>query len=112
VKGSSHGAIYSLWKSDAKYDDMVANSTNYTRWLQIKRMYKINLNETATKRGQPGYYPAYKCDFIYKTIIKNTIFFTTEADLDLCGDETSHGPMESMENPTLGLSHVSLANLG
>jgi hypothetical protein len=36
VKGSSHGAIYRLWQSGAKYDDMVAKSMSYTRWLQIK----------------------------------------------------------------------------
>jgi hypothetical protein len=32
VKGSSHGAIYRLWQSGAKYD-MVAKSMNYTRWI-------------------------------------------------------------------------------
>jgi hypothetical protein len=49
--------------------------------------------ESQSKRGQPGYDPAYKFDFIYKTIINNTNFFTKEADLDLCGDKTSlaHG---------------------
>jgi hypothetical protein len=48
VKGTSHGTIYRLWQSGAKYDDMVANSMNYTRWLQIKLTCKLNLNATAT----------------------------------------------------------------
>jgi hypothetical protein len=93
VKGSSHGAIYRLWQSGAKYDYMVAKSMNYTRWLQIKRMYKLNLNATAMKSGQPGYNPVYKYDYIYKTIMNHTNLFTKEVDLDLCGDETSwdHG---------------------
>jgi hypothetical protein len=63
------------------------------------------------KHGQPGYDPAYKYDFIYKTIINNTNLFTKEADLDLCGDHISwaHG---GYGESNLGLSFVSLANLG
>jgi hypothetical protein len=85
--------MYMLWQDGAKYDGMVVNSMSYTRWLQIKHTYKLNLNVTSTKRGEPGYDPGYKYDYIYKTIINSTIFFTKEADLDLCGDETSwaHG---------------------
>jgi hypothetical protein len=93
VKGSSHGAMYRLWQNGANYDDMIANSLNYTRWMHIKWTYKLNLNATVTKRGEPGYDSAYKYDYIYKTIINNANLFTKEADLDLCGDETSwaHG---------------------
>jgi hypothetical protein len=54
VKGRRHGAIYRLWQSGANYDEMVAKSMNYTRWLQIRRTYKLNFNATATKNGQPG----------------------------------------------------------
>jgi hypothetical protein len=54
VKGSSYGAIYRLWKNGSKSDDMVEKSMNYTRWLQIKETYKLNLNAPATKCGQLG----------------------------------------------------------
>jgi hypothetical protein len=54
VKGSRHGAMYRLWQAGVKYDDMVEKSMNYTRWLQIKRTYKLNLNATSTTRGEPG----------------------------------------------------------
>jgi hypothetical protein len=48
VKGSSHGAIYRCWQPGAKYNDMIAKSMNYIRWLQIKKTYKLNLNATST----------------------------------------------------------------
>jgi ABC-type molybdate transport system substrate-binding protein len=51
VKGSSHGAMYRILQAGAKYDDMVSKSINYTRWLQIKRTYKLNLNATLMKYG-------------------------------------------------------------
>jgi hypothetical protein len=88
VKGSNRGVVYRLLQSGAKYDDMVAKSMNYTRWLQINRTYTPNPNATSPKHGEPGYDPAYKYDYIYNTIINNTNLFTKEAYLDLCGDET------------------------
>jgi hypothetical protein len=77
----------------ARYDDMVSKSMNYTRLLQINRTYKLNLNATLQTCGKPGYDPACKYDYMYKTIINNTNLFTKEVDMDLCGDETSwaHG---------------------
>jgi hypothetical protein len=66
---------------------------NYTRWLQLKRMYKLSHNARATKRGQSGYYPAYKYDYIYGGEINNTNLFIKEADFDFYREKTSwdHG---------------------
>ena len=60
-----------------------------TRWLQIKRVYKLNCNATSKKRNQNGYDPAYKYDMIYKTIIHNVNALTKYAELDYVGDETT-----------------------
>jgi hypothetical protein len=73
VKGSNHGAMYRLWQSGAKYDVMVAKSMNDTRRMQIKRTCNMNINATATKRGKHEYDPAYKYDYMYKTIITTQI---------------------------------------
>ena len=65
-----------------------------TRWRQIKRVMKLCNNHTAIKnKGQEGYEPAYKFDYMMKTIVHNTNVLTREAELDLCGDETTWGFM-------------------
>jgi hypothetical protein len=48
-------------------------------------------NETAPKRGEPDYNPAYKYDMLYNVLIENLNAITEEAELDLCGDETLWG---------------------
>jgi hypothetical protein len=89
---------------------MTAKSMSYTRWLQIKQTYKLNLNTMSEKCGEPGYNPAYKYDYIYKRIINNTNLFTNEADLDLCGDKTSwaHG---GYGEPNSGIVFRVIGNL-
>jgi hypothetical protein len=93
VKGISHVSIYRRWQTGARYDDMVAKSINNTiLLLQIKWAYKLNLNTTSARRGEPGYNPSYKYDYIYKIIINNTNLFTNEAYLDLWGDQALWTP--------------------
>ena len=50
-----------------------------------------------------GYDPAYKYDYAFKALIHNCNEFTYQADLDLCGDETSMGHSGYAE-PGSGLS--------
>ena len=50
-------------------------------------------NNSAQKRGERGYDPAYKYDHIYRTIIDNLNAITERAELDLFGDETMYGHM-------------------
>jgi hypothetical protein len=91
VRGGGPG-IHLRWDpTDSDYDDTVYNVMSHTRFLQIKRMYKLNNNFTAPKRNQPGYDPAYKYDMVYKTPINNVNWVTEKAGLDLCGDETTWG---------------------
>ena len=94
VRGGSNGAL--LRRMDTRtgntaYDEYIAEAFSKTRWLELKRYYKLCNNLTAPKRGQPGYDPAYKYDFIYKTIVHNINALTLFAGLDLCGDESTFG---------------------
>ena len=61
------------------------------RWKNIKRYFKLNNNMTTKQRGQEGYDPCAKYDFIYKCLIYNMNYLTLRADLDATIDETSWG---------------------
>ena len=58
VRGGSVGAMYWRWVDGSDYDEVIADSINHSRWLQIKRTVKLNNNSTSPKRGEPGYDPA------------------------------------------------------
>ena len=58
VRGGSVGARYGQWVDGSDYDEVIADLTNHSRWLQIKRTVKLNNNSTSPKRGEPGYDPA------------------------------------------------------
>jgi hypothetical protein len=91
VRGGSNGALYRRWMEGADHDELIAESIHYCRWLQIKRVIKLCNNETSPKRGEPDYNPAYKYDMLYDVLIENLNAITEEAELDLCGDETTWG---------------------
>ena len=94
VHGGSNGALHCRWKvGTATYNPVVANSILYTCWLQVKQTLKLCDNETAPKRGQDGYEPAYKYNYLFFAIIENLNAVTERAELDLCGDETTYGHM-------------------
>jgi len=76
-------------KKTAHYDKVIADSLTVTRWHQLKRIYKLNNNDTAKKKGEPGYDPCYKFDLVYKVLKANTINILSKAGLDLTGDETT-----------------------
>ena len=90
VKGGSKGGMFRLWDPrTSTYDQEVAKAMTLSRWRQIKRYYKMNDNDVAPKKGEPGYEPAYKFDLIYKVIVHNTNALSLRAELDQCGDETT-----------------------
>ena len=89
VRGGSSGAIYRRWLMGSDFDDYIFRSQTHRRWLQIKRVKKLCNNQTVAKKGTDEYDPAYKFDYIYKCLINNVNAITKDADLDLCGDETS-----------------------
>jgi hypothetical protein len=46
-------------------------------------------NDIEPKRGEPGYNPAYKYDYLFKVLNSNINKLSAKADADLCGDETT-----------------------
>ena len=50
VRGGSSGAIYRRWQIGADYDDHIAMSQTFRRWLQIKRIKKLCNNDSAPKK--------------------------------------------------------------
>ena len=88
--GGSHGDIHRRWREGPAQDDDICMSIYHSRWLQIKRVIKLCDNNFAKKRGEPGYDPAYKFDYIWKCLCHNTNFNTDKAPLDLSADETSY----------------------
>ena len=65
VLGRSSGALYCRWIPNGSIScELTMNSINYTIWLEIKRVMKLNNNLMAKKIGGEGYDPCYKYDFI------------------------------------------------
>ena len=90
VLGGTHGAILKRFDTTTKlYDTDIAEAFTKSRWLEIKRAYKLCNNLTAAKKGTPDYNPAYKYDHICSVIIENVNNLTLFAGLDLCLDETT-----------------------
>ena len=91
VRGGIVRAMYWLWVDGRDYAEVITDSINHLRWLQIKRTVKLNMNSSCPKRGEAGYDPAYKFDFIYKTLVHNVECISKHAESDQCGDETTWG---------------------
>jgi hypothetical protein len=92
VRGGSNGAIFRRFqktKYNSSYDRLIDKAFTKSRWLEIKRVYKLCNNLTAPKKGEPNYEPSYKYDMIFKTAIHNVNVITQCCGLDMCGDETS-----------------------
>jgi len=92
IRGGSKGAMlrrFDNYPGSKSHDPDIAKAFTKTRWLELKRCVKLCNNLTVPKKGQEGYNPAYKCDLIFDTIIKNVNAFALCANPDQCGDETS-----------------------
>jgi hypothetical protein len=93
VRGGSNGAILRRFNKEDKntaYCPYIANAFTKTRWLQLKRVIKLNDSTNIKKKGDTGYEPAYKYDMIFDVIISNVNYLTKEAALDMCGDEMAY----------------------
>jgi hypothetical protein len=74
VRGGSDGAIVRRFhksKYNTAYDALVSKAFSKHRWLEIKRVYKLCNNMSASKKGGDNYDPAYKYDLIYKVLVHN-----------------------------------------
>ena len=107
VVGGSDGAIYRRWQPGKKtYDADIAASLTWSCWKEIKRVLKLCDNSTAKKRGEEGYDLAYKFDYIVKCLVHNINCITEDAELDLCGDETTWAHMGFGERLTALLARI------
>ena len=92
--GDLDGALFRRWKKDdAAFSGEIKKAMTYSRWLQIKRVYKLCDNDVAPNCSDEDYDPAYKYDYAFKAVISNLNAFTFEASLDQTGDETSMAHM-------------------
>ena len=93
VRGGSNGAILRRFdtsrEDNTSFDKNISAAMTKTRFLEIKRVYKLNDNKDGVKRGEEGYNPAYKYDYIWKTLVHNVNALTLRAGLDQCADETT-----------------------
>jgi hypothetical protein len=97
VLGGMDSAIYRRWKvGESSCDPEIVQAITHTRWLGVKKVYKLCNNDCAPPKDHANYDPAYKYDYIYKCLVGNTNAITQKAELDLCGDETTcgHGGFE------------------
>ena len=73
----------------ADYDNEIFTGMSHRRWLQVKRVKKLCNNDVAPKKGEEGYNPCYKYDYIYKVIVHHGNQLSKRSELDITGDETS-----------------------
>jgi hypothetical protein len=102
--------IHLCWDpTDSDYDDCVYNAMAHTRFLQLKRLYKLNNNFLAPNCNQPRYNPAYKYDMIYKMPFYNVNWVTKKAGIDQCGNKLL-GALADTANLVADLCLVSSAS--
>ena len=90
--GGGDGDLYRRWDTcSSKYDEEIANSLTFTRFLQIKRVKKSNNNYVTPPRGDATFDPAHKFDLVYECMVKNLEEVTNKATLDQTVDESSWG---------------------
>ena len=58
--GSASGLHRRWMDNDVDFDEVIQNNMTYSRWRQIKSIFKLNNNLTTPKRGDAGYDPAAK----------------------------------------------------
>jgi hypothetical protein len=69
ARGGKPSELHTRWMgNDTEYDIDIANNMTYSRYKQLKSVFKLNNNMTAIKKGQPGYDPACKYDYIYQAV--------------------------------------------
>lgn len=91
------GSIYARWDSTSPlYDKVTAKLMTISRWQMIKRNFKLNNNLQSKSKGEPGYDPCHRYNFIIVVLCHNTNKATLWGAQDLAGDETTWGYMGFM----------------
>ena len=82
--------LFNRWKEhDPLYNHVIAENINLQQWHQIKRYFKLIMEIEEKKRGDAGYDPCVKYDYIYRCLVHNMNYVTECANLDSTIDETT-----------------------
>ena len=88
----SPGMLQYRWKDgDARASKEIKDGMSRTRFLEIKRTFKLNENSDEAPRGTEGYDPCAKFDYIIKCLVHNMNYCTARADQDQSFNETTWG---------------------
>ena len=69
--------LFHRWKEhDPRYDPIIAENIKLSRWRQIKRYFKLSMGIEEKKRGEAGYDPCVKYDYIYRCLVHNMNYLT------------------------------------
>ena len=89
LRGIIDSGMHRMWlNEDPDCDEFMARSMKFSRFLQIKRVIKLNNHLTTPSRGMDGHDPAAKCDLVFDVLVNNMNCITAEAALDQTIDET------------------------
>ena len=92
ARNGSPGSIHERWLPEEEdYDQFIANAMTYTRYRELKSVFKLNNNVASPPRGQDVYDPASKYDLIYQVVTHNMNLLTKSAELDCTVDESTWG---------------------
>ena len=90
LQGGGACNTHCRWMTDdVDYDSRIDNAMRFARYVQIKSIYKLNVNKDCPPRGEPGYDPCAKYDFLYRVLVDNMNSITESASIEQCVDETS-----------------------
>eukprot|EP00957_Ditylum_brightwellii_P069144 5250724-Ditylum_brightwellii.AAC.1 len=82
--------IHCQWVTDnIDYDSKIEHAMQFSRYVQIKSIYKLNINKDCPQQGNPGYDPCAKYDFLYRVLVDNMNSITEVGSLKQCVDKTS-----------------------
>ena len=91
IFGGSQGAIYRRFKPGcSKFDPATTDAMTEQRFLQIKRVVKLNDNNVSPRKGQPGYDPTFKYELVARTLIANTNAVSKRAGVEIVVQTKQH----------------------
>ncbi len=92
-------------QSSKEFDPHVAGAMTFSRWWDIKSVFKLNNNTGEPKRSKEGYDACTKYNLIYKVTCHNMNYFTEEAEADFGLDESTWGLFGYMGDAGGGLKN-------
>eukprot|EP00957_Ditylum_brightwellii_P139054 10598534-Ditylum_brightwellii.AAC.1 len=70
--------------NNVDYDLRIDHAMYFARYVQIRSIYKLNVNKDFPSCGEPGYDPCAKYDFLHRGLADSMNSITESASLDQC----------------------------